>query len=156
VDDAGSPQTHFRMGEPLVIVVKVYFSVETSHPIFGVNIETDAGIRVADCRSSHSDLRVGKVFGEVTYQMRIDSIHLYPRTYVVQPWVTDAAGSLTFDWVHNAGTFLVTKNPDFACRGNVDANHGISFIPTSWVLGTPEATVVTELRSHTDMTVDEE
>jgi lipopolysaccharide transport system ATP-binding protein len=40
-DGRGSPQTQFRMGEPLVIVVKARFSAEIQNPIFGVNIVTD-------------------------------------------------------------------------------------------------------------------
>ena len=131
-DETGSPQILFRMGEPLIVVLRIHFSIETKNPIFGVNIMTDTGIQVADCRSSHFNFQVGSVVGVVTCQMRIDAVTLYPRTYVVEPWVTDAACFLVFDWVHNAATFLVTSGPKFLSGASVNANHGISFIPTSW------------------------
>jgi len=134
-DDAGSPQVHCRMGEPLNIVVKAHFPAEVQNPTFGVNIVTDTGLTVADCRSSHYGIKVGSTKGTVEYRMRIESITLYPRTYVVEPWVADAAGLSDYDWVRNAAAFLVTSGPNFLSGANVNANHGISFIPTLWTFG---------------------
>lgn len=131
-DDAGAPQLHYRMGEPLTVVVKAYFPIEVQNPIFGVNIVTDTGLMVADCRSSHYGLRVGSTKGTVEYRMRIESVALYPRTYLVEPWVADAGGLSDFDWVRNAAAFHVTSGPNFLSGVNVNANHGVSFIPTSW------------------------
>ena len=131
-DDTGAPQVQFRMGEPLVVVVTAHFPTAVQNPIFGVNIETDTGIVVADCRSAHYGVKVGATQGTVEYRMRIDALSLYPRYYVIEPWVTDSACLSTFDWVRKAASFLVTPGPDFLSGAAVNAEHGISFIPTSW------------------------
>jgi lipopolysaccharide transport system ATP-binding protein len=131
-DGANAPQVQFRMGEPLVVVVKAHFPNPVQNPVFGVNIETDSGIVVADCRSSHGGLKYGIANGTVEYRMRIDALTLYPRYYVIEPWLTDAACLSTYDWVQKAAAFLVTSGPGFLSGATVNANHGISFIPTSW------------------------
>jgi homopolymeric O-antigen transport system ATP-binding protein len=131
-DDSGAPQNQFRMGEPLDIVVNAFFTTEARDPIFGVNIVTDSGILVADCRSSHCGLKTGLVKGAVEYRIRIDPVTLYPRNYTIEPWLTDAACLIEFDWVRTAAEFGVTSGPKFLSGANVDAKHGISFIPTSW------------------------
>ena len=61
-------------------------------------------------------------------QHRIDI--LFPRVYIIEPWVTDSAVLATFDWVRNAATIVVTSGSSF--KANVDASHGITFIQTSW------------------------
>lgn len=131
-DDDGIPQAHFRMGEPLNLAVTVHFPTEVQNPTFGVNILTDAGVLVADCRSSHYGLKAGRTKGTIEYRTRIESIGLYPRTYLVEPWVADAAGLSDFDWVRNATAFLVTSGPNFLSGANVNSRHGISHIATSW------------------------
>jgi lipopolysaccharide transport system ATP-binding protein len=133
-DDQSNPQTHFRMGEPLNIVVRAHFSTEIYNPIFGVNILTDTGIAVADCRSSHYSLKVGTIKGTIQYRVRIESLTLYPRNYIVEPWVSDAGCLSELDWIRNAARFVVTSGPKFLSGANVSANHGISFIPTSWAM----------------------
>jgi lipopolysaccharide transport system ATP-binding protein len=131
-DDTGSPQIQFRMGEPLVIVVNAHFPTEVRNPTFGVNIITDSGIVVADCRSSHYGVKTGCTQGFVEYRVRIDSVALYPRTYMVEPWLADAAVLSEFDWIRNAAKFIVTSGPKFMSGANVSSEHGILFIPTSW------------------------
>jgi lipopolysaccharide transport system ATP-binding protein len=130
-NDVGEPQVQFRMGQPLVIIVTAEFPDVVQNPIFGVNIETDTGIVVADCRSAHYGVKVGATEGLVEYRMRIDALTLYPRYYMVEPWVTDS-GMTTLDWVRKAATFLVTPGSDFIAGAAVNADHGISFIPTTW------------------------
>jgi lipopolysaccharide transport system ATP-binding protein len=128
----GAPQAQFRMGEPLEVVVKAHFPTPIQNPICGVNIDTDTGIVVADCRSSHYGLRFGTAHGSVEYRMRIESLALYPRSYVVEPWLTDSGCLSTFDWVRKAAAFAVTTGPGFLAGANVNADHGIAFIPTTW------------------------
>ena len=131
-DDRGNLETHFRMGEPLNLVVRASFPSPILNPTFGVNFVTDAGVMVADCRSSHYGLKMGMVEGVMEYRMRIESISLYPRTYIVEPWVANARCLSKFDWVRNAATFIVTSGPKFMQGANVNSQHGISFIPVSW------------------------
>jgi hypothetical protein len=76
-------------------------------------------------------VKVGATQGVVEYRMRIDALTLYPRYYMVEPWVTDS-GMTTLDWVRKAATFLVTPGSDFIAGAAVNADHGISFIPTTW------------------------
>ena len=131
-DDAGVPRNYFRMGESFNVVVTANFPTPLQNPTFGVNILTDAGVLVADCRSSHYGLEFGRALGTIEYHMRIPSLALYPRTYVVEPWLADTGVLADIDWVRSAASFVVTAGPNFMSGANVNAHHGISFIPTSW------------------------
>jgi lipopolysaccharide transport system ATP-binding protein len=131
-DDHSNAQTYFRMGEPMNIIVRAIFPSEILNPTLGVNLVTDTGIMVADCRSSHYDFNVGSIKGEVIYRMRIKSVSLYPRTYVVEPWVADDRCLTDFDWVRNAATIVVIAGTNFIGGNNVNSQHGISHILTEW------------------------
>ena len=129
----GCIQTHFRMGEPLTIVVEAEFPTRIQNPTFGVNIVMDGGMQiVADCRSSHYNLMLGLVQGRVEYRMRIPSVQLYPRIYTVEPWVADAGCMSVFDWVQGAASFEITSGPKFMSGASVTSTHGISHISTEW------------------------
>ena len=136
-DDSGNLVATARMGESINFVVRVVFNEEVRNPIFGVNIQTDTGIRVADCRSSHYEVKIGLAAGLIEYRVRIAEIGLYPRNYFLEPWVTDASVHITYDWVRNATEFTVTPGPQFLNGAIVTADHGIVFVPTSWRLSKP-------------------
>lgn len=136
-DGHSEPQTHFRMGEPVSIVMRVGFSRAIQNPTFGVCIVTDEGVVVSECRSSHADFKIGQAEGEVEVSMTIPSLLLYPRTYVLEPWVCDAGCLQEFDWVRNAGSMVVTSGPNFVNGETLTAVHGISYIPTSWKAAAP-------------------
>jgi len=136
-DDAGVNQHHFRMGEGFNMAVTVKFLAPVQDPTFGVNIHTDTGVMVADCRSSHYGVRIGRADGLLEYQMRIESLGLFPRTYVVEPWVADSAALAEIDWVHSAASFMVTSGPRFLSGANVNSHYGITYIPTSWQVRHP-------------------
>jgi lipopolysaccharide transport system ATP-binding protein len=126
------PRTHFNMGEAVNVLVRVTFPRTIQDPTFGVTISTESGIRVADCRSSHDGLRIGPARGDVEICMTIGSLLLYPGTYIVEPWVSDAGCLVDFDWVRSAGSFIVTSGQNFMNGASVASFHGIAFIPTSW------------------------
>jgi len=128
----GHAQTLYRMGETMVIVMRAEFPNEVNNPTFGVNIVTDSGIRVADCRSNHYGVEVGTVKGIVEYRVRINSLALYPRSYSVEPWVANASCTSDYDWVTNATEFEVSSGPNFMGGANVNSSHGVMYIPTSW------------------------
>jgi lipopolysaccharide transport system ATP-binding protein len=134
-DESGAELNHFRMGEPMTVIVRAHFPTPLQDPTFGVNIVTDTGVLVADCRSSHYGLKFGRAEGVVEYRMRIASVALYPRGYGVEPWLADAAGLADIDWVRGAASFTVTAGPRFLSGANVNAHHGIAFVPTSWQAG---------------------
>jgi lipopolysaccharide transport system ATP-binding protein len=132
-DDRSNRESHFRMGEPMTIVFRVDFLTRVFNPTFGVSIITDKGVLVSECRSSHYRIDMNSAEGKVECRINIESISLLPRVYIIEPWVTDSAGLVTFDWVRNAATVVVTSGPSF--KANVDASQGITFIPTSWDIG---------------------
>jgi homopolymeric O-antigen transport system ATP-binding protein len=129
-DDRLNRETHFRMGEPMTIVFRVHFPARVLNPTFGINIIADNGVLVSDCRSSHYKAPMESVQDTVECRIKIGSLLLLPRVYIIEPWVTDSAVLATFDWVRNAATIVVTAGPSL--KGNVDASHGITFIPTTW------------------------
>jgi lipopolysaccharide transport system ATP-binding protein len=131
-DDEGRPASHFRMGEPLNVVVTARFQSPVQDPTFGVNVVTDTGILASDCRSSHYGLKFGRATGDVEYRMRIPAVGLYPRGYIVEPWIADTAGLAEIDFVRGAASFIVTSGPKFLSGANVTPHHGVAFIETSW------------------------
>ncbi|HET9705588.1 MAG TPA: ABC transporter ATP-binding protein [Vicinamibacterales bacterium] len=131
-DDEGRPASHFRMGEPLTVVVTARFQSPVQDPTFGVNVVTDTGILASDCRSSHYGLKFGRATGCVEYRMRIPAVGLYPRGYIVEPWIADTAGFAEIDFVRGAASFIVTSGPKFLSGANVTPHHGVAFIETSW------------------------
>jgi lipopolysaccharide transport system ATP-binding protein len=133
-DENAHQRTEFKMGQPVVIVMEIDFPEAVENPTVGINILTDTGVLVADCRSSHSGLESGSVRGRIEYVMRVDRILLYPRTYIVEPWVADAGVFSEYDWVRNAAAFVVVLEEEITSGALVDSRHGISYIPTSWQL----------------------
>ncbi len=131
-DDEGNLRTHFRMGEPVNIIARADFFEAIENPTLAINILTDRGTLATACVSSHYDFRMGVVKGLVEYRMRIDSLPLYPRTYIVEPWVADTSGTSNLDWVRDAASFVVTLGPDFMRGPVVNSNHGISFVRSEW------------------------
>ncbi len=132
-DNRSDRETHFQMGEPMTIVFRVDFPMRVLNPTFGVNVITDTGVLVSECRSSNYRIDMKSVEGTVECRINIESLSLLPRVYIIEPWVTDSALLATFDWVRNAATIVVTSGP--SVKGNVDASQGIIFIPTSWDIG---------------------
>jgi lipopolysaccharide transport system ATP-binding protein len=131
-DDDGNLRTHFKMGDPLNVIVRANFHEEIENPTFAVNILTDRGILATACLSTHYDLKIGRVKGLVEYKMRIDSLRLYPRTYIVEPYVAAPKGIPNLDWVRDAATFVVTLGPEYMKLPVVTAHHGIMFTPSEW------------------------
>jgi len=131
-DDDGNLQTQFRMGEPVNIIVRADFFDAIENPTFAINILTDRGTLATACLSSHYGLKLGVVNGIVEYRMRIESLALYPRTYIVEPYVADSSGTTNLDWVRDAASFVVTLGPDYMRPPIVNAHHGISFVRTEW------------------------
>jgi len=131
-DDEGNLRTHFRMGSPINMIVRANFLQAIENPTFAINILTDRGVLATACLSSHYGFKMGIVQGLVEYRMRIDSVSLYPRTYIVEPYLAESAGTPNLDWVRDAATFVVTVGPDFMRAPVVTAHHGISFTETEW------------------------
>lgn len=131
-DDEGNLRTHFRMGEPVNMIVRADFFEAIENPTFAINIVTDTGTRATTCLSSHYGFKMGVVKGLVEYRLRIESLSLYPRTYIAEPYVADSSGVSKLDWVRDAASFVVTLGPDFMGGAVVNSNHGISYIRTEW------------------------
>jgi lipopolysaccharide transport system ATP-binding protein len=131
-DDRGNLRTHFRMGEPVNIIVRADFFEAIENPTFAINILTDRGVLATACLSSHYGFKMGVVKGLVEYRMRIDSLPFYPRTYIVEPYVATAGGAQNLDWVRDAATLVVILGPEFMKAPIVNAHHGISYIRTEW------------------------
>jgi len=131
-DCQGNLTSTFRMGEPLVARIQVRFHRPALNPTCGLLITLDTGMRVADCRSTHSDLVVGLSEDIVEFKMTIPNLTLYPRTYLVEPWISDEKAMSDYDWVHAAASFEVTSGPKFLNGVNVTSQNGITFVPTEW------------------------
>jgi lipopolysaccharide transport system ATP-binding protein len=131
-DGNGNPRTHFKMGDSIEIVVRAEFHEPIENPTFAVNILTDRGVLATACCSSHYGVKTGVVKGLFEYRTRIDGLTLYPRTYVVEPWIATAAGTPNLDWVRDGATFVVTLGPEYMKTPVVGAHHGISFTPSKW------------------------
>jgi homopolymeric O-antigen transport system ATP-binding protein len=131
-DDEGNLRTHFRMGEAVNMIVRADLFEAIENPTFAINLLTDTGTLATACLSSHYGFKMGVVKGLVEYRMRIGSLSLYPRTYIVEPYVADSSGRSNLDWVRDAARFAVTLGPDFMGGAIVNSKHGISYLRTEW------------------------
>ena len=131
-DDEGNLRTHFRMGEPVNIIVRADFFEAIENPTFAINFLTDTGTLATSCLSSHYGFEMGVVKGVVEYRMRIESLALYPRTYIVEPYVADSSARTNLDWVRDAASMVVTLGPEFMRGPIVSSKHGISYTRTEW------------------------
>jgi lipopolysaccharide transport system ATP-binding protein len=131
-DDESNLRTHFRMGEPVNIIVCANFLEPIENPTLAVNVLTDRGVLATSCLSSHYGFKTGLVKGLLEYRMRIGSLPFYPRTYIVEPYVAQTRGTPNLDWVRDAATFVVTLGPDFTATPVVDSRHGVSFVQSEW------------------------
>jgi lipopolysaccharide transport system ATP-binding protein len=131
-DDAGRAKADFDMGDARNIIVRAQFERPERNPVFGVDIATDDGVLVANCRSTHDGVQVGVADGVLEYRLRIEALPLYPRVYSVQPWIMDQACLTWFDWVRNGAEFEVLSGARFLNGAKVSAQDGITFIPSAW------------------------
>jgi lipopolysaccharide transport system ATP-binding protein len=131
-DDLGAAKTDFDMGDAMNIVVRAKFERQERSPVFGIDIATDAGVLVANCRSTDGGADVGIADGVVEYRVRIGELPLYPRVYSVQPWIMDQAGLTWFDWVRNGAEFEVVSGSKYLNGAKVTGQHGIVYIPSAW------------------------
>jgi lipopolysaccharide transport system ATP-binding protein len=132
LDENLNEKNVFSMSGQLNIRFRVKFFSPSLNPTVGVNILTEQGVLIADCRSSHYGCKFGKMDDFHEFKMRIEKIMLYPGRYIVEPWIADTGVLSEYDWIKNAGKFTVISNPELLSGAIVDSEHGISYIPTEW------------------------
>jgi homopolymeric O-antigen transport system ATP-binding protein len=101
-------------------------------PCFGVIVHDQAGDPILDLRSIHDGLRFGRAAGTVVLECRVDNLGLYPGTYLLSPWITDAGVVVCVDWVK-----LCTKMQVFPAPGphgdlKLDPKYGSYWVKSTW------------------------
>ena len=96
-DGSGAPGS-VPVGGELVIRLVSTINEPLVDPLFGVMVHDSMGEPLLDLRSNHDRLRLGRVVGELSVEVRLDKVGLYPGRYFLSPWITDASCTREIDY----------------------------------------------------------
>jgi lipopolysaccharide transport system ATP-binding protein len=132
VTDDQSSSGSVRIGGELLIRVQTIFHKPMLDPIFGVVIHDVGGQPLLDIRSSHDNLRIGRVEGAITVEMRVPRIGLYPGRYFLSPWIADSALTSVIDFPHLCGVLNVLPSPSNNGDIKLDPAWGKYHVSSLW------------------------
>ena len=144
-DDTGSPTSVFPLGSNVCFHLETEFYEALVDPCFGVVIHASSGEPILDLQSAHHGLRVGRVDGRVRIQGTFPKIGLYPGTYFVTPWITDAAVQRSIDFVRMCCSIEVIPKPGDFGDLRLDPLWGKYWVKSEWKAIDP---LGTETRTH--------
>lgn len=127
------PTYNVRMGEALNIRFSIRYDGKTEKQIvLGMYLYTENGILVSDFRTNHMGLECSLNPGINIFDLCLDSIHLYPRTYFISPWIADSYIKEDIDWVRYAAKFAVEDSDFLGTGAHFTAEYGITHIRAKW------------------------
>jgi lipopolysaccharide transport system ATP-binding protein len=132
LDEKEQPCSTVRMGHPFRIRIALRSEHYRGNVVVGAELFTEDGLMVADFRSNHVGFDVGCVDGMASYDLVIDQLLLYPRTYILSPWVTDTYVREVFDWVKYAVKFTVESSDFLGTGAYLHSGYGITHIDSRW------------------------
>ena len=131
-NDKGEPTDFIRLGSAIVFRMAVEFSAPVVSPCFGIIVQAAGGERVLDLRSYGVGARIGRAFGEVVVEVRVDRLGLYPGDYLLSPWVYDTASKTDVDWAHACCTLTVSPEITEDSQRHLDPRWGKYWVPQEW------------------------
>ena len=117
--------------------IEARFDTPVMDPAFGVLVHGSVGDAVLDIRSTHSNWRLGRVIGPITLSVSLKELCLYPGTYLISPWIMDAACHYDIDYVRFCATLSVAPAAGPSGDLRLDPNYGKYWIPSLWSRSVP-------------------
>lgn len=122
-----------RMGERLKIRLTLRFeSLYEKQVTLGMYLHTEEGILVSDFRTNHMGFETNLKTGISSFDLNIDSVLLYPRTYIISPWIMDSYMKEDIDWVRYAAKFEIETSDFLGTGAHFTSEYGITHIIANW------------------------
>lgn len=128
----GRQTSTVQFGSSVQIRLRARFNEPMIDPCFGVVIHSGVGEHLMDIRSNHEGLATGRTFGEITLNMTIPTVHLYPGRYYLSPWICDAAVQTSIDFPKHCCSFDVEPAPGEFGDLKLDPAWGKYWVKTEW------------------------
>lgn len=132
IEDAEGAPGSVAVGGELVIRIHATVKESLVDPLFGVMIHDAIGEPLLDVRSNHDGLRLGRVLGELTVEVAIPEVGLYPGRYFLSPWITDAACSREIDYPKLSCVVDVLPAPSEHGDRQLDPTCGKYLVRSRW------------------------
>lgn len=132
IEDSAGNAGSVPLGGELVMRIHADVVEPLVDPLFGVMIHDPMGEPLLDVRSNHDGLRLGRVLGETSVEVRVPNVGLYPGRYFLSPWITDAACSREIDYPKLSCVVDVIPAPSEHGDLKLDPSCGKYFVPSRW------------------------
>jgi lipopolysaccharide transport system ATP-binding protein len=131
-DDTSSPTSVIPFGSTVSFDLEAEVYEPLVNPCFGVVIHSSAGEPILDLQSVHHGLHVGKVQGVVKIRGTCPNLGLYPGTYFLSPWITDAAVQRSIDFPRMCCRIRIVPKPGEFGDLRLDPIWGKYWARSSW------------------------
>ncbi len=101
MDCNGQLKDTFGIGESILIRVKVRIKTKTT-AVFGVLLRNSMGVLLHDFRSNFDGFNPEFIPGEVTFEVTVPEIKVYPGSYTLGPWIQKQVGIPSDDYISAA------------------------------------------------------
>ena len=131
-DLEGRASSAVRMGDGLRVRLHVTADTYRGPIALGVEVSTAEGVLVTDFRTTHVGFDPGPARDEFAIDLVIPRVDLYPRTYVLSPWATDAYVQELYDYPRHSLKLQVEPADVLGTGADLHAGLGIVHIASRW------------------------
>jgi lipopolysaccharide transport system ATP-binding protein len=131
-DGNGRTTDGIPIGGGVRFTLRAKFYKPIVDPSFGVVVHNAVGEPILDIKSVHAGLRLGRVEGCVVVHASVEKLGLYPGRYFLSPWISDAAGTRTIDFVRLCCTLHVNPAPGPHGDLKLDPAWGKYWVASVW------------------------
>lgn len=135
LDSNEQPATVFRTGDTLTIRLAYCAHERVPHPVFGLAIFRDDGLRVNGPNTGLAELDIEAIEGQGHVDYKILALPLLSGRFYVTAGLFDQTGSVTYDYGDNLATFEVHPTPD-------SEMHGVVHVAAQWHHHPRKATII--------------
>jgi lipopolysaccharide transport system ATP-binding protein len=126
LDRAGKPVTSFEAGDALTIRLSYLARERISHPVFGLAIFRDDGLRINGPNTSVAGFEIEAIEGRGYVDYVIPELPLLRGRYFITAGLFDESGAFAYDHGDNLASFEVRPTPGADLYGTV-------YIPARWI-----------------------
>jgi lipopolysaccharide transport system ATP-binding protein len=125
LDKAGKPATSFKAGDALTIRLSYLARERISHPVFGLAIFRDDGLRINGPNTGVAGFEIEAIEGRGHIDYVIPELPLLRGRYFITAGLFDESGAIAYHYSDNMAHFEVHATP------GVDM-YGVIHVPARW------------------------
>ena len=132
-NSVGDKSNIIGIGEPLSIIMEIAFQYDFPKIVIGAELRNQNGTQILNLRSDSQN----KIFGpcaageEVTFEISLPGLPLYPGIYLLEPWLCEYKGN-RLDHVHNAYELTLESRKIIEAEGFIQDKRGILLVDCNW------------------------